>query len=628
MNGAPPPGQPGRPATWSLAIDFGTTASVAAVDDGMQVRLATFGASTRLASGVFVDDDGALVAGTVAASRGGAAPGRYIRTPKRHVGRDREVVVSGQTIEVADLVAAVLADIRARVVQQMGGADPARVVLTHPARWGSTARQTLLDAAERAGLGAADLVPEPIAAGHGLGVATGVDAAVAVYDLGGGTLDTAVLRGRPDGGWAIAGPPGGLDPFGGETFDALVHHHLVDQVARRDLAAAARLQAPSSSAERGYARTWWRDLRSLKEELSETVSGQIAVPGTDHTVLLTRDEVEHLVADPVRRSVAELVRTLQAAGTPASSLTRIVLSGDAARMPIVDRLVREHHPDALVRSADDPKGVVATGALAPALAAASAGPVPPGAVPHRPVPPVPPPPPPEARTAPPPPPPPRDRRSAVAPTSRSRSRVAVLAASAILLVVAVSGAVAAGAGGDGDGAGPGSGAGAAGPGTTAVNGATTTTATTSTTASTTTVTPEPPTGRTAVERHLQTWADLDENCAAGADLPAGALVLFDCNGVVAGTDEAFEFGWMTFESATALAGYLDGIPQSQVVERGPWNFDAGNDLGEYLVYDEDDGSGGIVWTFDDDLVLGYIVSDLGSERADELWGTDGNAGVA
>src|SRR5690606_22108806 len=137
-------------------------------------------------------------------------------------------------------------------------------------------------------------------------------------------------------------------------------------VAGLDPAGAAALDAPGSAAERGLARTWWRDLRALKEDLSESASCRIAVPGTDHSVLVGRDELEALVRGLVSESVDELERTLAAAGGSAPSA--VLLCGDASRMPIVDRLVRRRFAGVPVRSAEDPKGVVALGAVAAASA--------------------------------------------------------------------------------------------------------------------------------------------------------------------------------------------------------------------------------------------------------------------
>src|SRR5690606_9274125 len=52
------------------------------------------------------------------------------------------------------------------------------------------------------------------------------DALVAVYDLGGGTFDAAVLRRRPDG-FDILGRPEGIEQLGGIDVDAAVFHHVV-----------------------------------------------------------------------------------------------------------------------------------------------------------------------------------------------------------------------------------------------------------------------------------------------------------------------------------------------------------------------------------------------------------------
>lgn len=363
----------GKPVSWALAIDFGTTATVAAIDDGTHVRLVTFGRSTRLPSGVFVGSDGSLLVGTTAANQGGADPARYVRTPKRHVGRDQTVIVGGTAYEVADLVAMVLRTAHTEAITQAGAGEPERVILTHPVRWSRTAQGTLRDAANRAGLGQVELVPEPMAAGQYAAVRHGAAGAIAVYDLGGGTFDAAVLQRTDAGIWTVLGPPGGLDPLGGETFDVLLHRHLLTQLDGVDKRMARVLESPLGAGERGFSRTWWRDLRSLKEDLSEVSAGRIAVPGSDHTLTLARDELEALLGPAVHQTVDEFDRVVRAASSNRS--LSIVVSGDASRMPLVHELIRQRFPDAPVTSIDDPKGAVACGALAisaPPVATAAA----------------------------------------------------------------------------------------------------------------------------------------------------------------------------------------------------------------------------------------------------------------
>lgn len=350
-------------AGWALAVDFGTTATTAAIVGGDVIQLVRFGTTTRMPSGVFVDAADGLLAATVGLNRGGADPGRYVRTPKRHVGRDDDVLVAEQEIPVTALVAAVLRTVLREARQQAGGSPPDRVVLTHPARWGSVARGVLVAAATEAGMGSVTLVPEPVAAGQGAVSVASSGARVAVYDLGGGTFDAAVLERTGAGTWVVVGRPGGIDPFGGEAIDAMLHRHLLNRVAAFDRDAAQRLDDPHTAAERGLARTWWRDLRAAKEDLSESTSSSVGVPGTDHAVQVSREELESLVQLRLADTVAETARTIRSAPGAGGEITEILLCGDASHMPMVDRLVRQRFDGIPVRHVEDPKGVVARGAV-------------------------------------------------------------------------------------------------------------------------------------------------------------------------------------------------------------------------------------------------------------------------
>ena len=96
---------------------------------------------------------------------------------------------------------------------------PARVVLTHPARWGAARLDLLREAGRRAHLPEPVLVPEPLAAAaHLASDLAQPDDLLAVYDLGGGTFDAAVVR-RTVSGFEVAGPPGGDETLGGEVLD-------------------------------------------------------------------------------------------------------------------------------------------------------------------------------------------------------------------------------------------------------------------------------------------------------------------------------------------------------------------------------------------------------------------------
>ncbi|MEV0107252.1 Hsp70 family protein [Nocardia sp. NPDC050799] len=93
------------------------------------------------------------------------------------------------------------ATIFASVVQGLVAAEPAAgVVATHPAGYSRKQLGLLRQSLDLAGVGHVELVPEPVAAAHWLDTEHGpLDAGfVLVYDLGGNSLDVAVVRTGPD----------------------------------------------------------------------------------------------------------------------------------------------------------------------------------------------------------------------------------------------------------------------------------------------------------------------------------------------------------------------------------------------------------------------------------------------
>ena len=112
---------------------------------------------------------------------------------------------------------------------------------------------------------------------------------VAVYDLGGGTFDTAVLRRTADD-YELAGPPGGEEDMGGEAFDDRLFRYL------GGLLAPDAWDAIQNSTERRWkqARSSFRQgVREAKEALSRDTSYTVAVPfPVDQQVRITRGEFE------------------------------------------------------------------------------------------------------------------------------------------------------------------------------------------------------------------------------------------------------------------------------------------------------------------------------------------------
>ncbi len=189
---------------------------------------------------------------------------------------------------------------------------------------------------------------------------------MAVYDLGGGTFDTAVLQ-RQDRRFAVVGPPNGREGLGGEVFD----QRLFDWVGARLAEDAPELwQRLRDSDERAWrhARGQLRsDVRRAKETLSrdEWAPVYVAHP-VDRELRVTRREFEDLIRADVEESVEILRRTIEGAGLQLGDLAGLYLTGGSSRIPLVANLLQAEIGRADTR--DDPKTVVALGALEVAAA--------------------------------------------------------------------------------------------------------------------------------------------------------------------------------------------------------------------------------------------------------------------
>ncbi len=367
-----------------LAIDFGTSNTVAALlVDGQAPRTVTFDTSPLLPSAVFVAADGQYTVGRDAQRQARLDPARYEPNPKRRID-DGEILLGDRVVPVVDIIAAVLRVVATEVRRQLGGAAPDEVRLTHPAQWGATRQNVLVSAARAAGLGAnLLLIPEPVAAAAQFtrlpGRALPPGGTVAVYDLGGGTFDIAIVgrtqsTGAQPGGSSAPRPGGpaeaefhvlaeaGLADLGGLDFDQAI----LDQVGRMtssiDPGRWQQILRPTDSPGRRAARALAEDVRAAKETLSRYPQTDVSLPDPFVDAHLTRTEFEGLIRPNLLRSIEVLTAVLRNAGIAPERLGGIFLVGGSSRIPLVAGLIQDRlhvTPVAL----DQPETAVALGAL-------------------------------------------------------------------------------------------------------------------------------------------------------------------------------------------------------------------------------------------------------------------------
>ena len=349
--------------SWRLSIDFGTSYTAAACERSGRITSILFDGSPRIPSVVAIDDHGAIVVGAVAEREMARAPERAERCPKQRIG-DAVMLLGSVPVSPVDAVAAVLRYVFDEAVHQSGGARPGQVVLTHPARWGSVRLGVLAEAARRAGMPEPEFVSEPVAAAaaESQAASLGDGQVAAVFDLGGGTFDTAVVR-RVGDRFEVIGPPGGNDRVGGETFDERVFVHLGELLAQGSPEAWEHLRFNEERTWRRAAFDFRTAARAAKEALSTRVdiATYLGAP-IDAELRLTRDELERLIAPDLHLAVAELAATVEAAGVSPSDLRSVFLVGGSSRIPLASRLVGEWFGRVPI-TWGDPKGAVVLGAL-------------------------------------------------------------------------------------------------------------------------------------------------------------------------------------------------------------------------------------------------------------------------
>jgi YVTN family beta-propeller protein len=349
-----------------LGVDLGTTFTAAAVGEAGSVEIYPLSDQAHVIPSVLVlREDGEVLVGEVAQRRAVTEPGRAAREFKRRLG-DPTPLLLGGTPYGADALMAMLLRAVVDQVATIKGEPPELVCLTHPASYGEYKQDLLRQVAQQANVPNWVLTTEPQAAAvnHAASERVNPGDVLAVYDLGGGTFDAALVRAEEGGSFRLLGTPEGLERIGGIDFDQAVLAHVdaaVDgQVSELDLGdpvaagAAARLRL---------------ECRMAKEALSadNDVSIPVMLPNLSTEVRLRRSEFEAMIRPRVDDTIDALSRAVRSAGLGVEDLAATLLVGGSSRIPIVRERVRELTDRPIALDAH-PKHSIALGAARVALA--------------------------------------------------------------------------------------------------------------------------------------------------------------------------------------------------------------------------------------------------------------------
>jgi molecular chaperone DnaK len=346
----------------TYGIDLGTTNScVAYVDDsGRPVILKSAVGEDTTPSVVYFESPENVVVGRQAKDSALLAPDQVVELIKRQMGHDVHYTFHGQDHTPESISALILRELT-RAAQDQAGEEIRDVVITVPAYFGLLEREATRKAGLIAGLNVLDILAEPVAAAlayQALSDATGVRH-LFVYDLGGGTFDTTVIRIEGDDIKVVC--TDGNSQLGGADWDSKIIDFLLSGFASEypDL-------DPSGDEQ------FMQDLATSAEQLKKALS---AVAARKHTVRfggsaaqleLTREKFEELTSELLERTMEITGRTIDTAHEKGvDHFDDVLLVGGMTIMPAIAATLKERF--GLEARQQDPHLAVAKGAAIFAL---------------------------------------------------------------------------------------------------------------------------------------------------------------------------------------------------------------------------------------------------------------------
>ncbi len=323
--------------TYVLGVDLGTTFTAAATYKDGRATIASLGnQSAAIPSVLLLKADESILTGDAANRRGMTEPERVARDFKRRVGDTTPIFLGGSPQSAEALMARLLRWVADEVTAREGS-EPSHLAVCHPANWGQYKQDLLAQAVRMADLGVATFVTEPEAAAIFYASEQQVEPGqiVAVYDLGGGTFDAAILR-KTEDSFEILGRPEGIERLGGIDFDAAIFAH----VARSLQGKLAELDEDDPVAMSAVARLR-QECVDAKEALStdSDVSVSVLLPNIQTEVRITRSEFESMIRPSLADSIGAMRRAFASANLSADDVSTVLLVGGSSRIPLVAQLV-------------------------------------------------------------------------------------------------------------------------------------------------------------------------------------------------------------------------------------------------------------------------------------------------
>ncbi len=375
-----------------IGIDLGTTNSCVSVMEGGTPKVIASAEGTRTTPSVVAYKGTERLVGIPAKRQAVTNPENTITSSKRFIGRKYQEVLNeikmvpykvtsnsngdavfevlGKMVSPEEVGAQILIKMK-ETAEAYLGEKVTEAVITVPAYFNDSQRQSTKDAGRIAGLDVKRIIPEPTAAALAYGLdKQKTEKKIAVFDLGGGTFDISILE-IGDGVFEVLSTNGDTH-LGGDDFDNEILKWIIDSFRQEhgidlshDKMALQRLRDAAEKA---------------KIELSGVQSTEINQPfitmdasGPKHLALtLTRAKLENLTHNLIERTREPCLKALKDSGLTKDDIGEVILVGGMSRMPAVQEMVKsifgkEGHkgvnPDEVVAVGAAIQGGVLTGVV-------------------------------------------------------------------------------------------------------------------------------------------------------------------------------------------------------------------------------------------------------------------------
>ena len=342
-----------------IGCDLGSTNSCFAIFEGNEAKVITNSDGARTTQSIVAfTKNGEELVGSAAARQMVTNAKNTVTIVKRLIGRkfeevkdyikdlpyevvaapngDCRIKINDKLYSPEEISAKILAKVK-KDAEAYLGEDVKEIVVTVPAYFNDSQRQSVKDACVIAGLDCKRIINEPTAAALAYSADKGLNKKIAVYDLGGSTFDISILD-IADGVVEVLATNGNT-ALGGHDIDVKLMRYVIDEFKKdtsvdlgNDPMAMQRVKDECEKAKCALSTTKQYEINL--PFISMNANGPLHL-----TMTLTQAKLEEIADDIIQKTVEPCKKCLADADNV--KVDEVLLVGGQTRMPAVQALVKQ-----------------------------------------------------------------------------------------------------------------------------------------------------------------------------------------------------------------------------------------------------------------------------------------------